>query len=671
LIQAFLGLIFAWLLSEGLYAFKNRNNWVSLGTHFDSHLGWVNTPNYTYTSNGINYTSNKMGFRSPPIDPSADHILILGDSVAYGAGVKEDETISSLLNKSFPQYQTVNMATPGYGVDQYYLLLKRFVEKTRPKIIITMLYTGNDIADTSSESLFGISKPLFKTHNGKLVNLNPEISRLSCQNFFTRSWTNKLISSIKLQNVLCKNRELDFPAVQITIKNLFQQIHNAGNNQNADTIFVLSPTLTGSQWLNCYWKGKPDNCQNLDSGFHQNYRNLKELLEESGLPFLDLNNSFLLDENKSIGKLSTLYNHSGKDFHHYSVKGNRFVANALAEFIKNDLKKLKPKKTIKPLFPEANKKKRIAFNAIKKGEYKSSLELLREISNQYPEHSELYFLKGLSFRGLKLHNQALEAFQKATQLNPEDFQSHNLIGLTNLKTERHLKAIEAFKKSLIFKPDFADGHFNLALALEKIGKGNQAIIHMRLSKNLFQKSKNNLMAGLAQREINSYSIKYKISSPPRKDDFLANRLSYLSQIKKLQTTLTHYPKDLDRRYQLAQKYLDTEQLELAQSEFENLLNLYPTGALIWNDLGYLLIKLNRFEEAAIKFKMALELNPDFANAHFNLATVMEKLGEKEKAINHLEKALAFYRRFDNKKFAKLSEEALIRLSKSGKFNSQN
>ncbi len=612
-----------------------------------------------------------MGFRSATIDSSKDHILILGDSVAYGAGSKEDKTIAFLLNQNFPQYQVINMATPGYGIDQYYLILKKFIKKTRPKIIITVLYTGNDIADTSQDSLFGINKPFFNIENEKLKNLTPKISRFSCQNTFTRSKVNSLIPLIKLQKVFCSNQELDLNSTKLVVKNLLKQIYHLGKKQNADSIFILSPNLIGSQWLNCYWEGKPKNCQNLDSGFHQNHRTLKGILEENELPFLDLNNSFLLNKNGSIGELSNLYNRSGDDLHHYSAKGNRLVTKILTELINKYLSHLKPKQSIKLLSPEANNNKKIALNMIKKGEFEKSLELLKVISMQYPEQSELNFLLGLSLKGLNRHTQALEAFQKAIDLNPSNFQIHNLMGLTYLKIENNIKAIEAFKSLLKTMPDFADGHFNLGLAFEKIGKGFQAITHMDLSRNLYLNSKNQLMAGLAQKKINSYSRKYNITPSQKKNNLLTDRLFNLSQIKKFQKALIHYPNDLDRRYQLAQKYLDTGQLELAQSEFETLLKDYPEGALMWNDLGFLLIKSNRLEEAAAKLKKALAINPDFANAHFNLATVMEIFGENEKAINHLKKALAFYRRFHETNFAELSEKALNRISKPDASNLKN
>jgi tetratricopeptide (TPR) repeat protein len=663
LVVSLFGLVIAWLSVESYYVFKNWNRSVAEGTQFNSQLGWVNTPNYSFSDNNRTYTANKIGLRSDALNPSSNHILVLGDSVAYGAGVNDNETMPFYLGQNFPKDQVLNLAVSGYGIGQYYLALKKYINKTQPKLIITMIYTGNDFADTRRDNLFGINKPLFESQNGELINLNPSIPRFSCQNVISRSWINSLIPTIKLQNYFCSSRELDSPTTRLTIKKLFQQIHLAGKEKNAETIFALSPSLTGSQWLSCYWQGKPDNCQNLDSGFHQNYRELKEILEENELPFLDLNNSFLLKAKGSKSELSTLYNQNGKDFHHYSPKGNKLVAEVLKNFIDNDLNNLISKKKINFLSAEAIKNKNFAFDHIKKGNFQDSLELLEQLSEQNPKQPELYFLLGISYQGLLKYPEALKAFKKAIKLDPLNFESHNLIGLTYYKAGKNQEAIISFKNALKIMPDFADTHFNLALALDGVGKGYSALTHMRISKELYNRKKNGLMAGLAEKEAASYRKKYKINFTKLEEKDISARLSNLAQIKNLERLLIHYPNDLDRRYQLAQKYLDTHQTELAQSELKNILKIYPIGALMWNDLGFLQMKLNRFKEASENLKKALEINPEFANAHFNMATVMERFEEKEKAIFHFKKALEFFRRFNNEKFTKLSEEAINRLSK--------
>ena len=192
---------------------------------------------------------------------------------------------------------------------------------------------------------------------------------------------------------------------------------------------------------------------------------------------------------------------------------------------------------------------------------------------------------------------------------------------------------------------------------------------MGIARDLYKRNQNDSFIGLSQREMNSYSVRYGIPLSSIDSKNLSTKSSNLSTIKSLQKVITRHPLDLDKRYELSQVFLDSGLSELAQTELETILKIYPNGALMWNDLGFLLIKLNRFEEAQIKLKRALEINPNFSNAHFNMATVKKNLNENNYAIFHIKKALSIYHKFNNEKLAKLSEKMLTRFTKSNKSNS--
>jgi len=68
---------------------------------FHPELGWENTPSKTVTNEKITYATNSMGIRSGAVDLSRGHILIVGDSVAFGLGVNNNETILPWQIKRF------------------------------------------------------------------------------------------------------------------------------------------------------------------------------------------------------------------------------------------------------------------------------------------------------------------------------------------------------------------------------------------------------------------------------------------------------------------------------------------------------------------------------------------------------------------------------------------
>ena len=123
-------------------------------TQFDSELGWALIKNADYKFNGKKITINSSGLRSPEIDTSKEHILVLGDSLAFGYGLSDKETFSHFLEKrlhsKYKNIQVLNLGVSGYGVDQYYLFLKRHIENLNPKIIIVLICSRNDLLDTST-----------------------------------------------------------------------------------------------------------------------------------------------------------------------------------------------------------------------------------------------------------------------------------------------------------------------------------------------------------------------------------------------------------------------------------------------------------------------------------------------------------------------------------------
>jgi len=112
-------------------------------TRFDPDLGWsVIKERSTVDMHNNIISSNEDGYRSPEIDPERDHILVLGDSVAFGLGVGDNETMTSYLDDMVDE-QVLNLAVSGYGLDQYYMQLSKEIHKTNPKHVLVVLCTGN------------------------------------------------------------------------------------------------------------------------------------------------------------------------------------------------------------------------------------------------------------------------------------------------------------------------------------------------------------------------------------------------------------------------------------------------------------------------------------------------------------------------------------------------
>ncbi|MBI3309117.1 MAG: SGNH/GDSL hydrolase family protein, partial [Candidatus Melainabacteria bacterium] len=128
--------------------------WHDPNTQFDPKLGWSPIPSRSLNiPNWGTISSNSHGFRSAEINQNKKQIIVLGDSVTWGFGVSDTETFPYYLDKMISQsgYQVSNLAISGYGIDQYYLFLKRHIEKFKDlQIVVLGICTGNDLLNTSS-----------------------------------------------------------------------------------------------------------------------------------------------------------------------------------------------------------------------------------------------------------------------------------------------------------------------------------------------------------------------------------------------------------------------------------------------------------------------------------------------------------------------------------------
>ena len=120
---------------------------------------------------GIESYTDSLGFRVPAEDIGREYrnseketILIVGDSVAFGNGVQEKQTMAGLLRTSFPNIQIHNAAVPGFDLKDYADVTHNLVS-TLPNIkAIFLIYCLNDVyLDSASE----LQKQLNKSENKK------------------------------------------------------------------------------------------------------------------------------------------------------------------------------------------------------------------------------------------------------------------------------------------------------------------------------------------------------------------------------------------------------------------------------------------------------------------------------------------------------------------------
>jgi len=111
--------------------------------------------------------------------PGRPRLVLLGDSVAFGYGVGDDETFAARLERD--GFDVVNLAVPGYGTDQELLRLRREGLGFAPQAVLLHVCLENDLVDNASRRFFYDDlhpKPYFTLTGGTLT-LHQDELRLS------------------------------------------------------------------------------------------------------------------------------------------------------------------------------------------------------------------------------------------------------------------------------------------------------------------------------------------------------------------------------------------------------------------------------------------------------------------------------------------------------------
>ena len=129
----------------------------------DAAVGYALTPGFSGTVQRSEFattvTINSMGFRGPEIPAitsSTYRILLLGDSMAWGFGVEDNETVAvqleSLLNQHNPDLdiQVINASVPGYGTADQLNLLQAHIKSLKPDLVLVQFFSINDLAENQA-----------------------------------------------------------------------------------------------------------------------------------------------------------------------------------------------------------------------------------------------------------------------------------------------------------------------------------------------------------------------------------------------------------------------------------------------------------------------------------------------------------------------------------------
>jgi len=195
---------------------------------------------------------------------------------------------------------------------------------------------------------------------------------------------------------------------------------------------------------------------------------------------------------------------------------------------------------------------------------------------------------------------------------------HNLLGRIEAGLGQSLKAIGSFRRAAALQPDFNEARINLGVALDEIGRHDEAVsILMLVTREQpdCAEAHDHLGKALLALERNSEAIESHRRAIELNPGFAKAHLNLGRALAALGRT-----KD-------------------ATMSFAAAARIDPGSSEAHSSLGVTLTELGRPEDGVKACRKAIELNPGDAQAHVDLATALEGLRDHVGALASLEQAL--------------------------------
>jgi tetratricopeptide (TPR) repeat protein len=203
------------------------------------------------------------------------------------------------------------------------------------------------------------------------------------------------------------------------------------------------------------------------------------------------------------------------------------------------------------------------------------------------------------------HTEAELLYRDLLELSPDDIDGNNLLGLLYIECRQFAKAREVIHKAIAIQPNDPQSHYNIGIASKECGDADAAIEHFQESARL---APENIEAWVALGNMQKLEHRLSEAAESYRQAITINA-SHAAAQAGLSDTLNDagVESNNQQRYEEALQFY-REAVEANASNVKASLNL-----------GILLEQLGDGESAAKAFETAIRAQPDFADAHFQLA----------------------------------------------------
>ena len=240
-----------------------------------------------------------------------------------------------------------------------------------------------------------------------------------------------------------------------------------------------------------------------------------------------------------------------------------------------------------------------------------ALEINSEDAGLYVILADIYFVMGNK-------ENSISALKKAIKLDPKSEIPLSKLSELYLLTGEYDKSIFFADRSLLIDVNNAEPYYYKGMSLLENYDTANAILNLKIASNL---------------DTSNYSANMQLGS------LYYNVNDSLAEFY-LKAAIKNQPGDASAHYYLGMLYQENEDFEKALDVYSQLFNNKIGAKRAYYNSGYIyLVEMEQFTQAVEMFSKAVEIDPAFVEAVYNLGRSYEALGDFDSARTQYQEAI--------------------------------
>lgn len=284
---------------------------------------------------------------------------------------------------------------------------------------------------------------------------------------------------------------------------------------------------------------------------------------------------------------------------------------------------------------------------IQQKNWDKAIESLQNEVQKNPKSDEGYYLLGTVYSELDQADKMMEAFNNSLAISDkfaskiQEYRAYNWannfnrgVNLFQRGTKTTDKdsskmyydlAIDAYKKAIIFEPDSGETYRNLAFVYLSTNRTEESIEPLKKLIELEQAEEGYQYLGdvyyaMGANTMNAFKNNGNVEDSIKAMDY------YNKAIATIQEGLRKFPDNSEMQLTSTSAFIGAGRIDEAITASKTLVEAEPNNKIFRYNYGVLLLNTERYAEAEAELKKAIEIDPEYENAIYNLAVTYVKWG---------------------------------------------